>query len=332
MGCGRIFCVIASGLLFAGSANADACFDRLAREAEGLKSAQDAAARAAVGTGVAPKMASRLYAPLGVPNGKAALVVHGFLASPFEVEELSRALAARGFAVWAPLIEGFGVTADYANRSGVEDWRRTIVNGLDLLAGCYERVAIAGFSLGGGLTADFVFDHPNGDFASPIHPERALRLTSAALLSPYIAASESASSGWARAALDRVAGFWPTLELWKIALFSGSGIRSALLYPDEYLDAMPMLAVRRLLEFGRRFEEIDRAGVVSNVPATLAYSEADDTIDWRKAAAFVARHFVSARTFAIPRSYRVEHQILLPTLNRTSGLLVNAVADRLDQK
>lgn len=308
---------------------------------EALRRAQDGEALAAVGQHVRPRMVSQFYTGstqnrFGPGFGRAALLLHGLNASPFEVEALSRRLASEGFTVWAPLLSGFGVNGEFANSADVDGWRRTVEDGLDLLAHCHADVAMAGMSLGGGVVADALFPatelggglvDSGGVYRSRRQPGLEIKVSSATFVSPYF--SPYMSRGTAFAILRTSAAWRPVLPVWMAALFGGADLRAVRLYPDAYLQEMPLHAVIRAIEFSSRFDEIDQAGFRSAVPATVAYSEADRTVDWKRASEFVPARFTNSFAIRIAARDRVPHQILVPGLNSRVDLLVDSIVARI---
>ena len=81
-------------------------------------------------------------------NEKAVLIIHGYLASPQEVEQLANYLNEKGYTVFAPLMEGHG--SDYKDLENVswEDWMEESEYYYGLLDENYEEVKVIGFSLG----------------------------------------------------------------------------------------------------------------------------------------------------------------------------------------
>ena len=81
-------------------------------------------------------------------NEKAVLIIHGYLASPQEVQELAYYLNENGYTVFAPLMSGHG--SDYKNLENVswEDWKEESEYYYELLEDNYEEVHVVGFSLG----------------------------------------------------------------------------------------------------------------------------------------------------------------------------------------
>jgi len=105
--------------------------------------------------------ASPFYlAPTGGKSKKASvLLVHGFLASPAEMIGLGHQLAAQGYWVYGPRLEGHGTSPCDLRDRGWQEWMRSLKLGYDLLSMRSEKVIIVGFSTGGALTLRFAAEH-----------------------------------------------------------------------------------------------------------------------------------------------------------------------------
>jgi carboxylesterase len=85
------------------------------------------------------------------PQGakEAVLLLHGFTGFPRELSKVGDALAAEGYAVYAPRYPGHGTDrADFYSTSA-EDWLRRAIDAYLELASEYERVSVLGHSMGG---------------------------------------------------------------------------------------------------------------------------------------------------------------------------------------
>ena len=82
------------------------------------------------------------------------LLLHGFPAAPSEMEELARYLARQGVRVYVPRLKGHGTSPDDLATRTRHDWIESADEGYALLDNSCRRVAVCGFSLGGGLALD----------------------------------------------------------------------------------------------------------------------------------------------------------------------------------
>jgi carboxylesterase len=95
-------------------------------------------------------------------GAKAALCLHGFSGTPFEVRPLAEALAARGYTVSAPLLAGHGGTVAELAATRASDWLASAERALAALQAEVggAPVAVAGFSLGGLLALRLAVEKP----------------------------------------------------------------------------------------------------------------------------------------------------------------------------
>ncbi|MDC7233222.1 MAG: alpha/beta fold hydrolase [Spirochaetales bacterium] len=95
--------------------------------------------------------------PLGKPRfheggQEAVLLIHGFRGIAQEFYYLFDRIAEAGYTVSLPRLPGHGTNAADFHASGAEDWLRRVTDEYLLLRTKYEKVHIAGLSMGGLLT------------------------------------------------------------------------------------------------------------------------------------------------------------------------------------
>lgn len=91
----------------------------------------------------------------------AVLLLHGFTAGPQSVLPWAQALAHAGATVHVPLLSGHGTSVADLARTTAGQWRRDVQQALDeLLSQGYDRVAVAGLSMGGTLALDAASNRP----------------------------------------------------------------------------------------------------------------------------------------------------------------------------
>ncbi len=96
----------------------------------------------------APVLLSGKHHDLGI------LLIHGFLAAPAEMMATARYFNAKGYYVYLVRVRGHGTSPeDLAARSAGE-WVESVDTGYALLSSICKRVAVGGFSFGGGLALD----------------------------------------------------------------------------------------------------------------------------------------------------------------------------------
>jgi carboxylesterase len=92
-------------------------------------------------------------APFLLPGGKTGcLLVHGFTASPQEMRYLGERLSEHGFTVLGIRLFGHATNVGDLNRARWWDWIASLEDGIHILRGMCDKVALAGLSLGGALS------------------------------------------------------------------------------------------------------------------------------------------------------------------------------------
>jgi carboxylesterase len=90
--------------------------------------------------------------PFYFPGGRSGcLVIHGFTASPQEVYDLGRHLAADGHTVLGPRLFGHATDIRHMRRARWRDWLFSVQDGYHMLRSQVERIYLVGLSLGGSL-------------------------------------------------------------------------------------------------------------------------------------------------------------------------------------
>ena len=89
------------------------------------------------------------------------LLIHGFMAAPYEVREWADDLFSRGYTVYAPRLAGHGTSAEDLAGQNYGNWIDSVERGYEILAQCSERIIVAGFSTGAGLALHQAIRHPH---------------------------------------------------------------------------------------------------------------------------------------------------------------------------
>ena len=90
----------------------------------------------------------------------AVLLIHGFMAAPYEVRDWAEDLYSKGYTVYAPRLAGHGTSAEDLSRCGYRDWIQSVNRGYEILRLCSRRIVVAGFSTGAGLALHQAVYHP----------------------------------------------------------------------------------------------------------------------------------------------------------------------------
>ncbi len=90
----------------------------------------------------------------GKSHGPGVLLIHGYMAAPFEVAKLALYLGRQGYWVYVPRLRGHGTAPeDLAIRSH-QDWVRSVDEGFAIIRNICREVVLGGFSTGGALALD----------------------------------------------------------------------------------------------------------------------------------------------------------------------------------
>jgi carboxylesterase len=104
--------------------------------------------RQAAAAGVAPDNLP-LYLPAS--SGRAALLIHGFRSTPWQMAKLADALSDRQYTVYAPLLPGHGTTPEDLSITTRAQWESDVLSAYRALAQEHPKVAVVGLSMGGVL-------------------------------------------------------------------------------------------------------------------------------------------------------------------------------------
>jgi len=98
---------------------------------------------------------------IGMPflvKGKTAeigvLLVHGYMAAPFEMKELAGYMARMGIWVYAPRVKGHGTSPEDLAGRKYEEWIKSVEDGYAIMSSLCRRVVVGGFSNGAGLALE----------------------------------------------------------------------------------------------------------------------------------------------------------------------------------
>jgi carboxylesterase len=93
---------------------------------------------------------------------RAALCLHGYSGTPFEVRPIAEGLAAQGYTVLAPVLAGHGASLAELRRTRHVDWLASAEQALQMVSAEVGGgpVAVAGFSLGGLLAVSLAKRQP----------------------------------------------------------------------------------------------------------------------------------------------------------------------------
>jgi carboxylesterase len=194
---------------------------------------------------------------------RAALILHGFSGTPFEVRPIATHLAAHGYAVSAPLLAGHGETVAALATTGWRDWLASAERALAALRAEVDGapVAIAGFSLGGLLALRL----------AELYPDAVAAL--AVMAAPLRLRAFDAAAVRLLGRLPRFLRRGPLAAIPKTRGYDVTDPDMQLRNPG--LEAMPVAGAVSLLELGA----LVRGGLAGvTAPALVVHGELDRTV------------------------------------------------------
>jgi carboxylesterase len=194
---------------------------------------------------------------------RAALCLHGFSGTPFEVRPIAEGLAAQGFTVLAPVLAGHGGSLEELRPTRHADWLASAEEAFQMLAAEVggAPVAVAGFSLGGLLAVSLAQRHPKSISALAVMavPLRLRPLEVAAV------------RAWARLPAALRGGFLGLLP--KLRGFDVVEAEMAARNPSHV--AMPLDGVHSLIELG---DQVRRCLREVTIPTLVMHGAHDRTV------------------------------------------------------
>ncbi len=235
----------------------------------------------------------------GTHKNEAIILVHGFIASPFEVRSVAQALNDIGYSVYMPLLYGFGAYGEVANHGKLAIWKDQIKSAVKSLSGCYKKITLGGMSLGAALATDYVLTTKDP------------RITSLVLMSPYYDISQSV----AKTLVGPLSAMKESVGLGTMFTLSHSDDLVEILKNNKYYsDIMPFMTLQELFKFSDELLA-KKVTAKSNVPVFLAYSEFDTTINLETAVNLPMKHFNNVNVYKLSKDLKVPHQINFESSN-----------------
>ncbi|MBC7711801.1 MAG: alpha/beta fold hydrolase [Rhizobacter sp.] len=246
----------------------------------------------------------------GSNKENAIILIHGFIASPFEVRAVAKRLNEIGYTVYMPLLYGFGADGQTANAGKLSIWREQIKAAVKSLSGCYKKISLGGISLGAALATDYVLKTHDP------------KISSLVLMSPYYDISQSV----AKLIVGPLSSVKDSFDLSTLFTVSHSDdLVEILKFKRYYSNIMPFNTLQELFKFSDELKAKESV-TKSNVPVFLAYSEFDTTINLETADSLPRKHFNNVQLFKLPKELKVPHQITYASSNPRFDEMLRKIA------
>ena len=251
----------------------------------------------------------------------AIILIHGFIASPFEVSALGKSINEYDFPVLLPLIDGFGGSTELANSSSLNNWKATLRRSIEFLEPCYSNFILIGFSLGGSLITDLALEQEIMQSKN----NRTINISALILLAPYYKAGILGGN----LLNDFFKVFTNSISLKTVFRFSQNpDLLIPISNPEHYNNEMPLNAVSEIYELSNQITQI-YSKVISDIPTFLVITDDDKTIDYNFSKEFVFNHFKNVKLKEYEKNEKVKHQLVLPQGNKHYSTLCAEVVEFL---
>jgi esterase/lipase/1-acyl-sn-glycerol-3-phosphate acyltransferase len=185
------------------------------------------------------------------------VLLHGYLAAPYEVKELAEYLNRLGHWVYVPRVRGHGTAPEDLAATTYEDWVNSVDEGYAIMRSLCRMVVMGGFSNGAGLALDAAERLPDVAAVFAICPPLKLQ--------------------------NYASRFAPALDMWNRAMskFGGEAAKKEFVenhpeHPHINYVRNPIAGVRQLERFMSRLE--GKLAAVT-VPAMVVQSVDDPVVD-----------------------------------------------------
>jgi len=241
---------------------------------------------------------------VGTNKDQAFLVLHGFLASPWEVETLSKALNEKGYTVASPLVSGWGSDAKTANKSTYKDWLKSAQVPLELLKSCYPKIGIAGFSMGAAIATILLSEDEKA-------PNWLSNLT---LLSPALRLHPSLQKMTELSAAGRILPSIPLSVLQQPGELLGDShdLDVPLQFREHYTQDMPLKSlITAELLIRRDYLIRPKLKFLEKIPVSVIWSDYEKTIDGKVSVEYFKKLSKKVKVCRISAEHETRHQILV---------------------
>jgi len=254
-------------------------------------------------------------------NGKAMIIQHGFMGSPFEVLSVVNYFNLLGYSVYAPLLFGFGSTAKVANSISRQNWRNDFSENVIIIKECYKKVTLIGFSIGATLASDYAY-------------KNASEINNIVLISPFFGLNFKNLKIINRELLL----FTNEISVKSVyMLSSNTALKAFINYPQFYNQSFPLKSVNEVIKLGKQMQNLYNNTIENNqnsinIPCFTITSQDDKTINLNLASKLPNALFRSSEMLQILKYHHVPHQILLPEYNPFLKEILKVISFFIEEK
>lgn len=238
-------------------------------------------------------------------NGRAVVLVHGFLASPAYMKEIADGLTREGYTIFMPLMLGFGANETAANKSDDQLWRMSIREAVQFATRCHTDVSLIGHSLGAGLATDLVVN------------ENLTGIRRMVLLAPYF----RIANPYIQSLLDSVGTFTDSVSIKDFEAILPPGedaydiLGLARPMVGEAAPFLPIDATQKVLDLQNTFTATANNAPVHGPNVLMVLTEDDELAKASYAQYYAGRRFTTLTQMVYPASYKIPHSFQLRVNN-----------------
>jgi esterase/lipase len=244
------------------------------------------------------------------------ILIHGFLANPNEMREVSKALQQSGFKIYSGLIPGFGATAKIANQFDHSDWINWTENEIDRAKKCFSKIHLVGFSTGATLIHDYVSTHPKDN-----------SIASITMISTYFRTHRLLQailrgvkwSGAKEVKIDKLMHYLPV-----------SDVQVIIDNPQTYMQTVPVKSLFQVVKLGK-INKKRKLKEKLEVPALAIISEEDMVAEPDSAERVLQRNFKDIDIRKFDKPGHVPHQIMASSVSQVAQQVHQVIVEKLSE-
>lgn len=264
-----------------------------------------------------PKTAARPRMIRGT-NGKIVVLVHGFLASPADMKDMTDEIARHGYTVVLPLMRGFGADKEAVNASQPKMWQASIQSAIELAKRCHSSVSVVAHSLGGGLTTDLIAN-------------KSLRgVRSLVLLAPYFRIGNDNIDD----ALSTMEEFTDAITMKEMTRIFDLDFYDLLKMDrpakDDVDPFLPMKATRQVIALHTRFERTQFNDPLLSPKVLLVSSQSDEVVDHNWAEYYPSVRFTNLTKIIYTEKQNVSHSLQTKKANAHFAEMMKSILNHIE--
>jgi len=239
---------------------------------------------------------------------KCVYLLHGFIGSPYEMNNIARMAKDKGFSLLNDLIPGHGHTAQTSNPYLHSDWTIAVAEKISLLRQIFDEIHLVGFSTGALLLHQYQRMNPDW------------KASSVSYYSPYFLPYFK-STGFLKNTLSLFSDQVPIRTAYQITRYQD--IRVAYLDSEHYMKHIPLITAEQISLLGRSEFELSNH-IVTTSPTCVFLTECDQVLEYSASYELIQRCYKNHRVVSFEKIQKVPHHLMVGSVSK--------VADEISQQ